>query len=95
MTTQFSLGLLCWTRGVNDLIAENTLFAIFVTHSIARHANCDWGNLDDHDIKENELGLKYGYRLMSVYDFGKDQIKIWIITEADRSYTTVLFPDEY
>ena len=54
----------------------------------------DWGDLDNEDKQENELSLKEGYRLLSAYK--KEGLpKIWIITEADRSATTVLFPEEY
>jgi len=62
-------------------------------HSLKRHANGDWGDLCQEDIEENELSLKEGFRLLSAYQKGEK--KIWIITEADRSATTVLFPEEY
>ncbi len=82
------------TRGVNDQVAENEAFAKFVMSSLARHRKGDWGNLGDEDKQENELSLKEGYRLLSAYE--SDGLpKIWIITEADRSATTILFPDEY
>jgi hypothetical protein len=54
----------------------------------------DWGELSDEDVKENEFSLKEGLRLLSAYQTGKGQ-KIWIITEADRSSTTILLPSEY
>jgi len=62
--------------------------------SLTRHRMGDWGKLGDEDKQENELSLKEGYRLLSAYK--TDGLpKIWIITEADRSATTVLFPEEY
>jgi hypothetical protein len=61
---------------------------------IARHVCGDWGELDEHDRKENELGLKRGFRLLSSYRTDANQ-KIWVITEADRSVTTVLLPEDY
>jgi len=82
------------TRGVNDLVAENTAFAKFVVESLVRHATGDWGNLSAEDKEENDLSLKQGLRLFSSYE-NEGLPKIWIITEADRSATTVLFPDEY
>ena len=94
MIATFKLGRLLMTRGVNDQVADNEAFAKFVTESLARHAKGDWGDLCDEDRKENELSLKAGYRLLSAYESG-DLPKIWIITEADRSATTILFPDEY
>ena len=90
----FPLGQLVMTRGVNDLVADDEAFAKFVMTSITRHRSGDWGNLTDEDIQENELSLKEGYRLLSAYE-AEGLPKIWIITEADRSATTILFPDEY
>ena len=62
---------------------------------LSRHVCGDWGELDEHDRKENELGLKRGFRLMSSYRTGAGDAKVWVITEADRSVTTLLLPDEY
>lgn len=94
MVTGFALGQLVMTRGVNDLVAERSDFAKFATESLARHRQGDWGSLSDEDRKENELSLKEGYRLLSAYE-AEGLPKIWIITEADRSATTILFPEEY
>jgi len=94
MVTDFALGRLLVTRGVNDLVAERTDFAKFVTESLNRHRKGDWGDLGDEDRNENELSLKAGYRLFSAYE-AEGLPKIWIITEADRSATTILFPNEY
>ncbi len=69
-------------------------FAKFVNESLRRHMKGDWGDLDKEDKQENELSLKEGYRLFSAYE-ATCLPKIWIITEADRSATTVLFPSEY
>jgi hypothetical protein len=60
---------------------------------LARHSSGDWGELDAHDRRENELSLKQGWRILSSYPVGEKVI--WIITEADRSYTTILLPEEY
>jgi hypothetical protein len=92
---RFPLGRLLMTRGVNDLVADNSAFASFVLDSLKRHANGDWGDLCQEDKAENELALKEGnLRLFSAYE--KPSLpKIWIITEADRSATTILFPEEY
>jgi len=90
---KFSLGRLVWTRGVNDRVAVDTPFAIFVLNSLKRHAHCDWGELSIEDKRENDFSLDKHLRLFSAYRQG--EYTIWIITEADRSATTVLFPDEY
>lgn len=91
---KFEVGQLVMTSGVNDRVADDTEFAKFVYESMARHARGDWGDLGEEDKKENELSLREGFRLLSAYE--KPPLpKIWIITEADRSVTTVLFPSEY
>lgn len=61
---------------------------------LSRHASGDWGDLSDDDRKENEVSLVHGFRLLSSYKLSNGT-KIWIITEADRSSTTILLPDEY
>jgi hypothetical protein len=60
---------------------------------IARHATGDWGNLCAFDRRQNEIALRDGYRVLSSYDVSTGQV--WIITEADRSITTILLPEEY
>ena len=91
---KFEMGQLVFTRGVNDLVATNTEFALFVTKNIGRHARGDWGELSEEDKRENEYALGKNLRLLSAYERYPFP-KIWIITEADRSVTTVLFPEEY
>jgi hypothetical protein len=61
---------------------------------LERHVTGDWGDLVEEDQRENELALKSGFRLLSAYRLG-DETKIWIITEHDRSATTLLLPSEY
>ena len=61
---------------------------------LTRHVTGDWGDLDDEDKKENELSLEKGYRLLSSYKLATGE-KLWIITESDRSVTTILRPNEY
>ncbi|MBA7642065.1 hypothetical protein ES703_49751 [subsurface metagenome] len=94
VATRFTLGQLVVTRGVNDKVADDARFSKFVIESLGRHVKGDWGDLDQEDKQENELSLKKNFRLLSAYE-KNDLPKIWIITEADRSVTTVLFPDEY
>jgi len=94
MARKFNLGQLVMTRGVNDKVADDEKFAKFITESLKRHATCDWGDLCDEDKQENELSLKAGLRLFSAYE-KEGMPKIWIITEANRASTTILFPEEY
>ena len=60
---------------------------------LLRHATGDWGELDAHDRRENQRSLRNGWRILSSYPIGN--VKIWVITEADRSSTTILLPSEY
>jgi hypothetical protein len=61
---------------------------------LARHANGDWGEVDEHDREANEYAVENGLRVLSAYTLSSGE-KIWIITEADRSSTTILLPSEY
>ena len=90
---RFSFGKLVWTRGINDCVANDPLFARFVMESLKRHINCDWGELSAEDKRENDFSLDKRLRLFSSYQ--RDGWKIWIVTESDRSTTTILFPEEY
>jgi hypothetical protein len=66
-----------------------------VTAYLIKHVTLDPGNLDAHDITENRLSLERGFRILSAYTLSDGKTKIWIITEADRSSTTILMPEEY
>ena len=90
---KFQLGGAFLTRGLNDRVAEDKEFVKFVIDSLKRHVRGDWGDLCQEDRQENELSLNEGFRLLSAYKRGEE--RIWIITEADRSATTILFPKEY
>lgn len=90
---RFKTGQTVMTMGVADRVADDPRFAQFCLQSMARHANGDWGDLCDSDKEENDKALISGGRLFSAYKFADTQI--WIITEADRSATTILFPEEY
>jgi hypothetical protein len=74
--------------------AMSTLPIDEVHAALQRHASGDWGDVDKYDREENELSLKEGFRLFSVYHT-QNGTKFWIITEADRSSTCVLLPEDY
>ena len=100
---RFALGELYATPGALNAVHEarekaNVVvidkaetFAAFFT----RHECGDWGDLDQADKEKNELSLKEGYRILSAYTLKATGQKLWVITEADRSRTTILRPDEY
>lgn len=87
------------SRGVTDLVADNADFAKYALACLRRHTNNDWGEMDEEDKEANNQALSQGTRLLSSYTddrFPKNGVAtIWIITEADRSATTILFPNEY
>jgi hypothetical protein len=60
---------------------------------LARHEAGDWGELCAFDRRQNEIALREGYRVLSSYSVGRQ--RVWILTEADRSVTTILLPEEY
>lgn len=77
------------TRGVAD--AGFTLADLLSI--IRRHLTGDFGEIDQEDRQENLLSIEHGYRVMSSYTI--TDTKVWVITEADRSITTLLFPEDY
>ena len=90
----FELGMTVMTMGVHEEMERNYDFMVFVADSLERYIGCDWGEMCDEDKAENEYSLMYGGRIFASYE--KEGFpKIWIITEWDRSTTTILFPSEY
>lgn len=90
---KFKLGQVVLTRGVNDLVADDIEFSKQIVESFSRYLTHDWGDLGAEDKKSNEDALKFGDRLFARYN--TIPRAIYIITEWDRSITTVLFPEEY
>ena len=86
---KFPLGRLVATPNALEHIPNPDIMA-----ALQRHLTGDWGDVDEHGREENELSLKEGFRLLSVYRSAAG-VKFWIITEADRSRTTVLLPEDY
>lgn len=90
---KFELGQVVVTRGVSDATEESRDFKSEVMLYLARHSLGNWGVVCDEDKQINDDAVRNGKRILSAYETCKG--KIWIITEADRSVTTVLFPHEY
>jgi hypothetical protein len=61
---------------------------------LSRHVQCDWGEVNETDKQENDFSVHHGFRILSAYPL-KSGVKLWLITEADRSATTFLLPEEY
>lgn len=91
MEPKFPLGQIVATPGALKALAVNNHEPF---EFLRRHVLGDWGELDENDRAENELSLRQGLRLLSAYRL-KDGTRLWIITEADRSLTTLLLPSEY
>ena len=85
----FEPGQICMTPGAQGLAEQGLDLLVYVK----RHLSGDWGDLCEEDKAENALSLQHGYRLMSSYPTPLG--KLWLITEADRSSTTILLPEEY
>lgn len=81
------------SRGLANSISENPSFAKEVRDSFNKYVNGDWGDLSEDDKVANENALIYGDRILATYNTSIE--KIYIITEWDRSYTTLMFASEY
>ena len=92
---KFQLGQIMITPGVRDLFREvpEAWPGALINSLLARHRAGDWGEVPPEDAAENELSVSEGFRIMSAYSVSGE--KVWVITEADRSVTTLLLPDEY
>ena len=96
---RFDLGTVVCTMGIQSLIDSDSGYSMLISDCLRMHNECNWGNLCDEDKKMNDEAVRAEEngeptdRLMSSYNVnGTD---IWIITEWDRSVTTVLLPSEY
>lgn len=87
--SRFQPGRLVATPGVMSAVSRTDLMNAF-----QRHLQCDWGSVSHQDSARNDQSLQNGGRLLSVYHSSEGQ-KFWMITEADRSVTTILLPEEY
>lgn len=90
---KFSLGSTVMTAGVSEFLRENSVPMTEVIALLHRHSTGDWGDIAAEDRWVNEEALAHGYRILSAYTL-RGRV-VWVITEADRSRTTVLFPEEY
>jgi hypothetical protein len=87
-TAGFELGTIVATPG-----ALQDFGPALIAELLSRHAGGDWGDLDAHDRRENECGVREGSRIFSAYDTPRG--RAWVITESDRSSTCVLRPEDY
>ena len=88
MSTEFELGTIVATPG-----ALLDFGPALIAQLLSWHAEGAWGDLDAHDRRENERGVRDGFRIFSAYDTPRG--RAWVITEADRSSTCILRPEDY
>jgi hypothetical protein len=87
----FSLGMVVGTQGA---VAALDTAGHSPQEFLDRHVHGDWGDVPEEDKQENDFSLQHGFRILSAYTTRAGE-RIWVITEADRSATTFLLPDEY
>lgn len=88
---RFPLGRCLITRGAGEALEEAVQDP---REFLARHQSGDWGEVPEEDKTENEFSIQHGFRILSAYRT-TNNVRIWVITEADRSTTTILLPEEY
>jgi hypothetical protein len=88
---RFGLGLATITPGALEVLGR---LEVSPSELLERHASGDWGEVPSEDARENEFALERGFRVMSNYLLSGG-IRVWVITEADRSSTCILLPSEY
>lgn len=88
MPALFQLGAIHSTQGALREIPPEAM-----TAALRRHVQGDWGEVGEEDARENDLSVREGFRILSAYQHNGR--KFWLLTEADRSVTTILLPEEY
>ena len=99
LTSLFPMGQVLVTSSIKSLMTSDLSFHTFIYTSLMRHEEGDWGEVEEEDHQSNELALLSDHRIVSVYHCSTEHSvggdRVYIITEADRSATTVLWPSEY
>ena len=88
---RFAVGRVVATPGAMDALQAAGVDALAL---LARHVTGDWGDVDAQDAQENEFSIGRHLRILSAYAL-PDGARVWVLTEADRSMTTILLPGEY
>ena len=93
MTQRLELGQVVVTRGINEDMKDDIIFRVAVNKALSQYIACDWGETSEEDKPLNDWAVDNGERILAAYETHRG--RIWIITEYDRSVTTVLYPGEY
>ena len=99
-SARFGLGRTVITPGAMEALArEGGHWRMNAAVYLARHQDGDWGDVSPENARENDLSVREGFRIVSSYATGGASeapgVRFWIFTEADRSSTCILLPDEY
>ena len=90
----FKIGDILVTKGINQRVMKDAAFSSFIMTAFSRYMVRDWGDLCEEDKAMNDRAVKNGDdKILARYNYGSESI--YIITESDRSVTTILFIDEY
>jgi hypothetical protein len=91
---RFELGRIVGTPSALEVLDQQGIPPLTL---VARHASGDWGEVCPADARENERSVKNGWRIMSVYEVNPSGVewRVWVLTEADRSSSCLLLPEEY
>lgn len=92
MTPRFPLGRVLATPGALEVLEEAGVDACAL---LRRHQAGDWGEVPACDARENAKSVRNGWRVLSAYPVDGNGLRVWVLTEADRSATTILLPVEY
>ena len=96
---QFPIGQVVSTASVMEHSSASADFTSFLSESLRRHVAGDWSDMVPEDQQSNQRAVVRGSRIFSSYRIPAGQVarhqSLWIITEADRSATTILFPSDY
>ena len=87
---RFALGRVVATPGALEALRQAGQSSYEL---LRRHVSGDWGDVPEEDARENEVSVERGFRILSAYEVRGE--RVWIITEADRSSTCILTPQEY
>lgn len=89
----FELGQVVCTTNFKNTVGVDR-FAAVASRMLGLHSGGDWGDVSTEDKKSNDEAVKTGERILSAYHT-EDNIKVWVLTERDRSVTTILLPEDY
>lgn len=96
LAPKFFTGRIQTTKAIAERMNREKQFGDFISDCLKRHITCDWGDVDGLDVRMNDDAVKSGEgEIHSIYAYPESDETIWVMTNGDRSATTVLYPYEY